>query len=223
MIANSLINPIIPTLKLSDTVSIALEWMNEFGVKQLAITHESLYKGIVSEAILLDIPDPSTLLGEIIIQHQDVYAYDDQHIYEILNIVHEFGLTIIPVLDHADKFLGSIAVNDLADQLAIMLGVKEKGAVVVLKILERDYSLAEISRLIESHDIKILSSVYSSSDPSFSINTPQITLKLNKTNITPLISTFERFGYEIIEAHANDPIDNVDQERLNMLMRYLAT
>ncbi len=223
MIANSLINPIIPTLKLSDTVRLALEWMDEFGVKQLAISHEGQYKGIVSEAILLDISEPSVSLQEIIIQHQDVYAYDDQHLYELLNIVHEFGLTVIPVLDHDEKFLGCITANELLEELAVILSVKERGAVVVIRIIKRDYSLAEISRLVESHDIKILSSVYSTLDSSHTNNTPQLTLKLNKTNITPLIATFERFGYEIIEAHANDPIDNVDQERLDMLMRYLAT
>mgnify|MGYP003673355406 CR=1 FL=1 len=223
MIANSLINPIIPTLKLSDTVSLALDWMDEFGVKQLAITDEDQYKGIVSESILLDIPEQAATLEEIIIQHQDVYARDDQHIYELLNIIHEFGLTIIPVLDNESKFIGSIAVNELVERFASILGVKEKGAVVVLKIPERDYSLSEVSRLIESNDVKILSSVYSNFDPIGTIQVPQLTLKLNKTNITPLIATLERFGYDIIEAHANDPIDNVDQERLDMLLRYLAT
>ena len=36
-------------------------------------------------------------------------------------------------------------------------------------------------------------------------------------------ATLERFGYEIEEAHANDPIESLDQERLDMLLRYLAT
>jgi len=37
------------------------------------------------------------------------------------------------------------------------------------------------------------------------------------------VATLERFGYDVEEAHANDPIESVDQERLDMLLRYLAT
>ena len=223
MLAATLINPMIPVLKLTDSVSTALDWMDEFRTKQLVVSDSGFYKGIVSEDILFDIPDATELLGRVIIQHQDIFASEDQHPYELLRLVNQFGLLIIPVV-HDDKTIaGSILVSDLIESFVNELGVQEKGAVIVLKVAERDYSLSEVSRLIESNGTKILSSYYSSSESAHPVSESKLTLKLNRTHITPIIATLERFGYDIEEAHANDPIESVDQERLDMLLRYLAT
>src|SRR5215217_5689064 len=219
MLAISLINPMIPVLKPTDSVGTALDWMDEFGVKQLIVADMGVYQGIVSEDILFDIQDSSEILARIIIQHKDIFASEDQHPYELLRLVNQFGLRIIPVLHDDRTFAGSILANDLIEHFVNELGVQEKGAVIVLKIAERSYSLSEISRLIESNGTKILSSYYSSGESYNPLNEARLTLKLNRTHITPIIPTLERFGYEIEEAHANDPIESVDQERLDMLLR----
>ncbi|MEO6283235.1 MAG: CBS domain-containing protein [Dyadobacter sp.] len=223
MLAASLINPMIPVLKPSDSVGTALDWMDEFGVKQLIVADNGLYQGIVSQDILFDITDSTEALARLIIQHKDIFAAEDQHPYELLRIVNQFGLQIIPVLHDDRSFAGSILVNELVEHFVNDLGVQEKGAVIVLKIAERSYSLSEISRLVESNGTKILSSYYSSGESYDPLNEAKLTLKLNRTHITPIIATLERFGYEVEEAHANDPIESVDQERLDMLLRYLAT
>ncbi|WP_439556031.1 CBS domain-containing protein [Dyadobacter sp.] len=223
MLAISLINPMVPVLKPTDSVATALDWMDEFGVKQLIVSDLGVYQGIVSEDILFDIADSSEVLSKIIIQHKDIFASEDQHPYELLRLVNQFGLRIIPVLHEDRSFAGSILVNDLVEHFVNELGVQEKGAVIVLKVAERSYSLSEISRLIESNGTKILSSYYSSGEVYNPTNEAQLTLKLNRTSITPIIATLERFGYDIVEAHANDPIESFDQERLDMLLRYLAT
>jgi hypothetical protein len=51
----------------------------------------------------------------------------------------------------------------------------------------------------------------------------RLTLKLNRRDITPVISTFERFGYRIEAAFANAPVESIDQERLDSLLRFLNT
>lgn len=223
MLAATLINPMIPVLKLTDQVSTALDWMDEYRTSQLIVADAGIYKGIVSQDILFEIADASALLSRVIIQHEDIYALEDQHPYELLRLVNQFGLLIIPVVHDNRVLSGSILVNDLIEQFANELGVQEKGAVIVLKIAERDYSLAEISRLIESNGTKVLSSYYSSSEATHPLQESRLTLKLNRTHITPIVATLERFGYEVLEAHANDPVESIDQERLDMLLRYLAT
>jgi acetoin utilization protein AcuB len=223
MLAATLINPMIPVLKPTDTVGMALDWMDEFGSKQLVVAENGVYKGIVSEELLLDAQDDSSILSEIIIQHQDIFASEDLHPYELLRMVNQFGLRVIPVLFDDRTFAGTILVSDLVENFVNELGVQEKGAVIVLKITERDYSLSEISRLIESNGTRVISSYYSSSESTHPERESRLTLKLNRTHITPIIATLERFGYDIEEAHANDPIESVDQERLDMLLRYLET
>src|SRR6218665_2907067 len=98
MLAASLINPMIPILKLTDTVGTALDWMDEFRIRQLVVADAGIYKGIVSEDILFDIADSTQPISRIIIQHEDVFAIEDHHPYELLRLVNEFALEIIPVV-----------------------------------------------------------------------------------------------------------------------------
>lgn len=223
MLAATLINPMIPTLKLTDAVSTALDWMEEYETRQLIVAEADEYRGIVSEEILMDVLDDSQLISEVIRQHQEVFATEDQHVYELLRLANQFRLKVIPVLHEDNTLAGTILVGELLGRFADVLGVQEKGAVLVLKVNERDYSLSEISRLIESNGTKVISSYYTTSTTYNSPEDSRLTLKLNRTNITPIVATLERFGYDIREAHANDPIESVDQERLDMLLRYLAT
>jgi acetoin utilization protein AcuB len=223
MLAASLINPMIPTLKLTDQVSTALDWMNDYDTQQLVVAEDDVYKGVVSESILLDSINDAAPLSEIIRQHQDVFATSDQHVYELLRLVNQYGLRVLPVVNEEGLLEGTIVVGELLERFADELGIQERGAVLVLKIAERDYSLSEVSRLIESNGTKVLSSYYSSSATYENPDDARLTLKLNRTNINPIVATLERFGYVIEEAHANDPVESIDQERLDMLLRYLAT
>ncbi len=223
MLAASLINPMLPTLKLTDSVSTALDWMNDYHTQQLVVADDEIYKGIVSEAILLDSSDDWVILADIIRQHQDVYATEDQHVYELLRLINQYALKVVPIVDEEGFLAGTVLVSELLERFADVLGIQEKGAVLVLKIAERDYSLSEVSRLIESNGTKVISSYFASAATYENPDDARLTLKLNRTNINPIVATLERFGYAIEEAHANDPVESIDQERLDMLMRYLAT
>lgn len=223
MLAASLINPMIPTLKLTDPVSAALDWMHDYHTQQLVVVEDEQYRGIVSETMLLDAPDDTAPIANLIRQHEDVYATEDQHVYELLRLINQYSLRVLPVVTVEGTLAGTILVSELLERFADVLGVQEKGAVLVLKVAERDYSLSEVSRLIESNGTKVISSYYASSATYENPDDARLTIKLNRTNINPIVATLERFGYSIEEAHANDPIESIDQERLDMLLRYLAT
>jgi CBS domain-containing protein len=223
MLAATLINPMVPTLKLTDPVSTALDWMSDYGTQQLVVVEDDLYKGIVSEPILLEVLDDNIPLSEVLRQHEEIFANEDQHVYELLRLLNQYRLQVIGVVNEDGTFAGSILAKELLERFADVLGVQEKGAILVLKVAERDYSLAEVSRLIESNGTKVISSYYSSNATYENPDDARLTLKLNRTDINPIVATLERFGYTIEEAHANDPIESIDQERLDMLMRYLAT
>ncbi len=223
MIASLLINPMLPTLRPANTVGEALDWMSENRLPQLVVADNEDYKGIAEEELLLEIPEPDQLLSEVLLQHSDTYATEDQHLYELIRISRQFGLRIIPILGEDRLFKGSISQEELLEQFAVSLGVQEKGAILVLQVNQRDYSLSEISRLIESAGAKIVSSQYAIHYDYHTQEESLLTLKLNRVNITSVLATLERFGYVIREAHANDPVDSIDQERLDLLLRYLAT
>ena len=84
---------------------------------------------------------------------------------------------------------------------------------------QNDYSMSEISRIVESNNAKILSS-YMTSIPT--MQNIEITLKLNIINVLPIIKDFERFDYTVIASYKRDKNNDDDLlDRYESLMRFL--
>ncbi len=223
MIASHLIDPMLPALKPSDSVGSAMDWMEELRCYQLAVVDETGYKGIASYDIMEQIADPAAHIADLALLHPELYAGEFQHLYELLRIAIQFDLEVIPVLQDDLTFAGTIEVGEMLKRFADLLGVQELGAVLVLKIDQRDYSLAELARLIEPDGVRIISSFYTTRNLGAGGEESLLTLKLNKKEITAVVSTLERYGYHIQELYANDPVESIDRKRLDLLLRYLET
>ncbi|MVM34914.1 CBS domain-containing protein [Spirosoma sp. HMF4905] len=222
MLAAELIDPMLPALKPTDSVGQALDWMQEHHVGQLVLTDQGDYRGIVSEELLMDVADDERPLGNVMRLFEQTYVHEDQHLFEVLGLVIQQQMEVVAVLNEVQEFIGTIAVSELLKQFAQELGVQDIGAILILNMNERDYSLTEISRLVESNNVKIISSYFSSAAYGMP-DRSRLTLKLNRRDISPVISTLERFGYQIEAAFANAPVESIDQERLDSLLRYLNT
>ncbi|QHV93602.1 CBS domain-containing protein [Spirosoma endbachense] len=222
MLAAELIDPMLPALKPTDSVGQALDWMQEHRIGQLVLIDQGDYRGVVSEELLMDIPDGDQPLSNVMRLFEQIYVYEDQHLFEIMGLILQNRMDVVAVLNEGREFSGTISANELLKQFAQELGVQEAGAILILSLNERDYSMAEISRLVESNNVKIISSYFSSAAYGMP-DRSRLTLKLNRRDITPVISTLERFGYQIEAAFANAPVESIDQERLDSLLRYLNT
>lgn len=222
MLAAELIDPMLPALKLTDTVGEALEWMQEYRIGQMVLTDQSEYKGILSEDLLMDVADEDRPLSDVMRLFEGVYAFENQHSLELLTLALEHRLDVLAILNENREFMGTVSVKELLKNFARELGITEPGAILILTINERDYSLTEISRLIESNNVKIVGSYFSSAAYGMP-DRSRLTLKLNRRDIGPVVSTLERFGYNVESAFANTPIESIDQERLDLLLRYLNT
>ena len=80
-------------------------------------------------------------------------------------------------------------------------------------------STYEVDTFVESNDARILSMHISSNPDSTS---REITLKVNTTDLTSIIKTFERYSYEVTTwVTDDDELDRFYTDRYNMLMKYL--
>jgi predicted transcriptional regulator len=224
MIADELLNPLLPTLKPTDSAGKALDWMDEFRTSQLAVVEGGEYRGLVNEENLLE-TDDTTPIDDVQPQYATVFAQDNQHLFEVLQLAQAYHLDVVPVLGEDRHFAGSITRSDLLTRFAEQLGAQETGAVLVLTLDERDYSMAEISRLVESNDAKIVSSYFGSTTADETLGAAptgsRLTLKLNRRDVGAVVATLERFGYTVEAAFASEPLETADRERLDALFRYL--
>ncbi len=215
-----IINHDLPVLKLSDTVGNALNWMEENRIGQLVVVDAGKYAGIVSEDILMDY-DEDMQLSDVMLQFSEITLSDYQHIYESLGLISKYHLQVIGIVDEEEIFVGIITASEVYTKFGELLGSQEPGAVLVISIKNRDYSLAEISRLVESDNAKILSS-YFTGNTYLNNDSASLTLKINRESITSIVATLERFGYIVEASYAHEPIESIEQERYNMLMKYLS-
>jgi acetoin utilization protein AcuB len=227
MIASFLIDPMLPALKISYQVEEVLEWMEESEITQLPVVEDDRYLGLVSVEEMQGADASGVPLAQLPVSHSLDFVYDDQHILELIGLAVSKELKVIPVLSRTGSYLGAVSFSELLEKYAGSIEAGERGAIIVLQVKPQDYSLSEISRLVESEGVKIMMSHYSGAH-SYHVDTGisdanYLTLKLNKVNVTSVLATFERFGYQISGVHASEPVTSFDQERLDMLMRYLAT
>ena len=63
------------------------------------------------------------------------------------------------------NYLGIVTIEDIVNAMSESSAIQTPGAIIILSINKIDYSLAEITRLIEENNAKVLSS-YIKTDPS---------------------------------------------------------
>ncbi|ABG60643.1 CBS domain-containing protein [Cytophaga hutchinsonii] len=219
MLAEELINQMIPPLKLNDSSQTALNWMEVFHLTQLAVVDELMYKGIIDEDSILEKNNPNLPISDYRLSYPDIAIKAGAHYYDVINLATQNHLELIPVLGNTNEYLGVISVNETSAAIAQMFASQGPGGILVLAMKEIDYSLAQISRLIEANDTKILS-VFVTNDSKES-DYLKVTLKLNRIDLTRVIATLERYDYRIIAQFQETDVENTDKDRLDMLFKYL--
>ena len=219
MIAEELINQMIPPLKTSDSVEKAVRWMEEFRVNQLPVVKNRQYLGMVTEEDTLEFQDRNTPLALVHFGFADVFVHHYQHFYTVMEVAIRNKIQVVPVLDEHQEFLGVITVNDTIAAFGQMSALQGQGGILVLSMHERDYSLSEISRHVEENNAKILSAYVSPDElDGYKI---KLTLKVNTMDLNRIIATFERFNYRIIGQFHDAGELKDDQDRLDLLMKYI--
>lgn len=218
MLAEELINLMIPPLKLSDTGQVALNWMDEFRLTQLPVVDQKKYVGMIKEEDILELNNPLLPLSSYKLEHLDLKVLPDTHYLDLLKKADQYKVSLLPVIDSTDTYQGIVSVNDISSALAQMLNSYGPGGIIVLYLKERDYSLSQISRLVESNDAKILSSFVNTDKDTEHL---KLTLKLNKTDVSRVIATLERHEYKIIAQFQEGESIEQDKDRLDLLFKYL--
>lgn len=214
--ATAFIDPSIVPLKTSDSVAVAIDFFKEFSVRQLPVVQDNICIGTIS---LEDIEEEISEIPVLdFINLSFSFASSHDHIYEVMRAISEQSLTLFPIIDENNNYLGCITLTSLFKNYVNCAAFSQPGSIVVLEMDKKNYSLAEIARIVESENKVILSSLLSSNGES---NRLEITLKLNSTQIQNLLSTFERFGYDIKATFDEEDVKDTLKNRYESLMTYL--
>ncbi|MNK05069.1 inosine 5'-monophosphate dehydrogenase [compost metagenome] len=218
MTAREVITDEIPPLMHTDSGEKALIWMEEFKVSHLPVLKNGNFVGLISESDILDKKDLELTLDALFDHLPRPYVLENMHIYEVLAKMAEHRISVLPVLDSNEQYLGCTSVHQLMTLVANTASIKEVGGIVVLEMNRVDYSLAQIAQIVESDNARILSSFIMSSSDTTKL---EVTLKISEVDLSRIIRSFERYDM-VVKASFQRSSDQDDMQfRYDALMNYL--
>ena len=218
MKAIDLISENIPPLIHTDSGEKAMIWMEEFKVSHLAVLKNGNFVGLLSESDILDRLDDKETLDVLFDHLPRLYVNSSVHVYEVLSKMAAAKVTVIPILNDQETYLGCISSHELLHHLASTNSMKEEGGILVIECNAIDYSMSQIAQIVESEGAKILSAYTSTQENSLKMD---LVLKINKSDLSPLIASFDRFNYEIKASFHESSHEEDLQSRYEQFLKYL--
>ncbi len=133
--------------------------------------------------------------------------------------MYKLKLSVLPVLDSDHYYFGSITLYDLARRFARLFSLQELGGVIVLELNSNDYSLTEISKIVENNGTKILSCFI---DRKPGLNNMDVILKLDQEELSPVIQALMRYDYNVKAVYLdNSMLSDLYSERYEQFMKFM--
>jgi CBS domain-containing protein len=217
MDSEHIVSPAMPTLAPEDTADRALALMEDNKLSHIPVVAADNYIGLVSENELLDLPDPGAPLTQTDLLHYRPAILGGAHPFDAFRLMHDMNLSALPVIDRDHKYIGCITREGLIKYMTENSGFNMPGGIVVLEIAPRNYTMVEIARICENEDVTIVNTMVRPNDAGML----EVTLKLNRTSIEVVVSSFERHGYHVKEEYGADHLDDDVTEKYHLLMNYI--
>ena len=218
MQSKALISSSIESIHPQEDGNRALEMMDQFRVNHLAIVKNNHFLAVVSDKEILNWESPEEYIEDHLSNLAAPYVKYDQHLFDIIEVLEKNNLSVVPVLDENKHYLGVIKSRKLMYTIAKSATIQSAGGVIVLEMNHHDYSLTKIASIVEANNIRILSSYIISPPNSKNI---EVTLKVNKKDITTLIKEFERYEYHVSASYKEEDSTDDFLDRYESLMRFL--
>ncbi len=196
----------------------AISLMEELRVNHLPVVRNGFYLGILSEKEILNWDNEEEFIEEHLEEITAPSVIGTQHLFDIIEELEKFSLTVIPVLDEEKHYLGSITNRKLLYTIAKSTSIQSNGGVIVLRMNQNDYQMSEIASIVEDNNTKILSSYITSIPDALQI---ELTLKLNTMDINSIVKDLERFDYNVSASFNTEETNDDFADRYESLMRFL--
>jgi acetoin utilization protein AcuB len=218
MLTRELISPSLPILHLHDKVFNALQLMNDCHVSHLAVDDEGKYVGTVNEEVLMQAPDDTVEIRELKESFSPFSVHQNDHFLKALQLAVENRLSVVPVVDENKELLGVLSYREMLKQASEFVNVKDPGGLIVLELETTNYSFSEISRLVETNDAQI-TQLNTHTDQQTGLM--QVTIKINKTEVSDIVATFQRYEYNVKYYFGEELYENELKTNYDNLMNYL--
>jgi CBS domain-containing protein len=218
MITDQYLSNDIEPLSLEDTVQTAVEKMNRLHLDLLPViynNHLVNYAGID----VIEHLDSHIKLSELELYAPVLpFVHTSQHLLHALTHLKSLNVSLMAVLDENGEYQGVLKTKDVVKAISNSLSIRSGGSIIVIRVKPIDYSLSDLSRIIEYSDAKILGFFIFEVEGSDEL---EVHLKLNTGVLKHILATLERYDYKVVQYfNREDLADDLDQ-RFENLMNYI--
>lgn len=218
MLTIKLASQSLPSLHLQDKVYQALQLMNDNQVTHLPVTDGEKYVGLLSEDDLIQAENDHAPLSALEQSFFNLSIREDEHFLKAFQFAAEHAISVVPVVNEANELTGTITWNELLRHASGFMSLNEPGGLIVLEMAGNQYAFSEISKLVETNDAQI-TQLNTTNDPETGLM--QVTLRINKTEISDIVATFQRYEYDVKYYFGEEQYANELRSNYDNLMNYL--
>ncbi len=207
----------IKTLSFKNTVKSAQKLFKNHPITHFPVVENGRLLGSFAEVDIQTIENKEEELVGFSHLLNSFFADEKATVLELLKIFADNDTTIIPVLNKEKNYIGYYDLCDVLDVFSSSPFMIEESETLIIEKLEEDYSMGEVSQIVEANGGKLLGAYISEKTNGFA----QITLKVIAEDINEIMQTFRRYDYKIISSHENDIYLEDLKNRSEYLQKYL--
>ncbi|MGA9638770.1 CBS domain-containing protein [Flavobacterium sp.] len=199
-----------------ETIETVKDFFAELNYSHFPVLDEGIYIGSIAANDLETFDDDKKIID---------YKYTLEAFFtrtnsiwlEVLEIFAKNHSNLIPVLDQENNYVGYYEIDDIMSFFHLTPFLKEPGQIIKIKKGVLDYSMSQITQIVESNNGKLLGLFISDA----TVDSVELTLKISLGAINEIIQSFRRYNYEITSEHTEDNYINNLKERSDYLDKYL--
>jgi predicted transcriptional regulator len=206
------INP----LKTTQTIADAQDLFLEIPYSHFPVTENNVYVGCLRKEDA-EVLDENILISENKFDFERFFVRDSMIWLDVLEEFAKNECNIMPVLNTKNAYVGYYELEDVIKIFQDSPFLKEEGGVIVVQKPKSDYSISQISQIIEGNGGKLLGLFISNINDQL----VEVTLKISPSYMNEILQGFRRYEYVITSEHQEDSYLENLKERSDYLDKYL--
>jgi CBS domain containing-hemolysin-like protein len=199
-----------------ETIADVQDFFIDVPFSHFSVLNEGIYIGSIA-ADDVETFDTDKKVADYKYTLEGFFARKNMIWLDVLEVFAKNHTNIVPVLDEENSYVGYYELEDIVKFFHETPFLKEQGGIIVVKKSILDYSMSQITQIVESNNGKLLGLFVSEADAE----TIQVMIKIALGSMNDIIQTFRRYNYEIVSEHHEDNYLNSLKERSDYLDKYL--
>lgn len=199
-----------------DTIADVQDFFNDLHFSHFPVIEDGIYIGSIAADDIVTF-ETDKKIADYRFTLEGFFVRTNTIWLDVLEIFAKNHTNLVPVLDENNKYVGYYEIEDIMRFFHETPFLKEPGGIIIVKKAALDYSMSQITQIVESNNGKLLGLFISEAD----VESIQVTLKITLGAMNEIIQTFRRYNYEIISEHQEDNYINNLKERSDYLDKYL--